>query len=398
MPERRLQDYHYEKGRFIPRYELLKRLLLDEFSTMPPEQEFLPTQEELAKRYELSRNTVRRALAKLQRDGYIQTSTKTGSRILKRAVEARRPVDSKPQTGSCIALLLTNNCDDNLCREDIRWQLVDEIERTFQAHGIRLVVYNLRENQWRTWNDLSQLLRSLRGNGIRWAAMRPNRNTLYPWQDLLEALQKEKIALTLYMQDTEEVMQFADFFRPGTGFTVVNNHTALLEALHHLADGAEHLVYTANESAAFFADSRAQTCADFARTRNLPFDYLKSDFFIRPDNSGDLSGFVNSKTARTLLKRTARRSRILCVCANDETAVSLRSRLRRMNADLKKFRFLGCDNNGLSEAEGFSSIDFDSRARAIALYELYQDFLEGVTGRCSMTFSRPVLRQIKSFI
>ena len=32
MPERRLTDYHYEKERFIPRYELLKRLLLDEFS------------------------------------------------------------------------------------------------------------------------------------------------------------------------------------------------------------------------------------------------------------------------------------------------------------------------------------------------------------------------------
>ena len=84
MPERRLTDYHYEKERFIPRYELLKRLLLDEFSSMPAEEEFLPTQEMLAERYKVSRNTVRRALAKLQREGYIQTSTKTGSRILKR--------------------------------------------------------------------------------------------------------------------------------------------------------------------------------------------------------------------------------------------------------------------------------------------------------------------------
>ena len=79
MPERRLTDYHYEKERFIPRYELLKRLLLDEFSSMPAEEEFLPTQEMLAERYKVSRNTVRRALAKLQREGYIQTSTKTGS-------------------------------------------------------------------------------------------------------------------------------------------------------------------------------------------------------------------------------------------------------------------------------------------------------------------------------
>ena len=120
MPERRLTDYHYEKERFIPRYELLKRLLLDEFSSMPAEEEFLPTQEMLAERYKVSRNTVRRALAKLQREGYIQTSTKTGSRILKRAVEARRPVDSRRNAEGCIGLLITNNSDDNLRKEDIR--------------------------------------------------------------------------------------------------------------------------------------------------------------------------------------------------------------------------------------------------------------------------------------
>ena len=392
MPERRLTDYHYEKERFIPRYELLKRLLLDEFSSMPAEEEFLPTQEMLAERYKVSRNTVRRALAKLQREGYIQTSTKTGSRILKRAVEARRPVDSRRNAEGCIGLLITNNSDDNLRKEDIRWQLVDEIERTFAIHGVRLVVYNLRENQWQTWRNIPFLIRSIQANGIRWVAMRPNRNPHYPWQELLDALHGNNLALTLYMQDTEEVMQFADFFRPETGFTVVNNHAALLDGLRKLSDGADYLVYVANEAAAFFADSRAQTCAEFARSRNLPFEYLRTEFFEREDDSRDLSGYADEGSVRDFLSRTERHQKIFCVCANDDTGFSMKSRLQQLNADPKRFRFLGCDNNGLSESSGFSSIDFNSAARANALYELYQDFMEGVKGRCSMTFSRLIIR------
>ncbi len=392
MPDRCLTDYHYEKGRFIPRYELLKRLLLDEFSQKPAEEEFLPTQEMLAQQYNVSRNTVRRALSKLQREGYIQTSTKTGSRILKRAVEARRPVDSRRNAEGCIGLLITNNSDDNLCKEDIRWQLVDEIERTFATHGVRLVVYNLRENQWQTWRNIPFLIRSIQANGIRWVAMRPNRNAHYPWQELLAALCGNNLALTLYMQDTEEVMQFADFFRPETGFTVVNNHAALLDALRKLSDGADYLVYVANEAAAFFADSRAQTCAEFARIRNLPFEYLKTAFFEREDDSRDLSGYADENSVRELLKRTEHCQKIFCVCANDDTGFSMRHRLQQLHADLRRFRFLGCDNNGISEAAGFSSIDFDSSARANALYELYQDFMEGVKGRCSMTFSRLIIR------
>ena len=392
MPERRLSDYHYEKERFIPQYELLKRLLLDEVSSKPAEEEFLPTQEVLAEQYNVSRNTVRRALAKLQREGYIQTSTRTGSRILKRAVEARRPVDSRRNADGCIGLLITNNCDDNLCKEDIRWQLVDEIERTFATHGIRLVVYNLRENQWRTWRSIPLLIHSIQANGIRWVAMRPNRNEHYPWQELLDALHGNNLALTLYMQDTEEVMQFADFFRPETGFTVVNNHPALRDGLRELSDGADCLVYVANEAAAFFADSRAQTCAEFARSRNLPFEYLKTTFFEREDNSRDLSGYADETSVREFLRRTEHRRRIFCICANDDTGFSMKARLQNLNADLRRFCFLGCDNNGLSEKGGFSSLDFDSAARAAALYELYQDFTEGVRGRCSMTFSRLIIR------
>lgn len=392
MQERRLADYHYEKERFIPRYELLKRLLLDEFSSMSAEKEFLPTQEMLSRRYQVSRNTVRRALTKLQREGYIQTSTRTGSRILKRAVEARRPVDSRRKGEGCIGLLITNNSDDNFCKEDIRWQLVDEIERTFATHGVRLVVYNLRENQWKTWQDIPRLLQSIQANGIRWVAMRPNRNEQYPWQELLDAMHENDLALTLYMQDAEEVMQFADFFRPGTAFTVVNNHAALLDGVRKLSEGADYLVYVANESAAFFADSRAQTCAEFARSRNLPFEYLRTAFFEKEDDSRDLSEYADENTIRDFLQRTKTHRNIFCICANDDTGFSLKSRLRKLKADLRRFRFLGCDNNGLSENAGFSSIDFDSAARAEALYELYQDFMEGVRGRCSMTFSRLIIR------
>ena len=65
---RRLSSFAADgESRSVPKYELLKRALLDYISELPPEREFLPYEKELAGEFGVSRCTVTKALEKLRR-------------------------------------------------------------------------------------------------------------------------------------------------------------------------------------------------------------------------------------------------------------------------------------------------------------------------------------------
>ena len=156
---RRLSSFAADgESRSVPKYELLKRALLDYISELPPEREFLPYEKELAGEFGVSRCTVTKALEKLRRGGYIETSKKSGSRIIRRSLpkpeEYREPMQN-------IAFLFANNEESTARTTDFRWQLLDETERYFAADGVRTVAYNLRENDWQAWRDPETLAASL---------------------------------------------------------------------------------------------------------------------------------------------------------------------------------------------------------------------------------------------
>lgn len=123
---RRLSSFAADgESRSVPKYELLKRALLDYISELPPEREFLPYEKELAGEFGVSRCTVTKALEKLRRGGYIETSKKSGSRIIRRSLpkpeEYREPMQN-------IAFLFANNEESTARTTDFRWQLLDETE------------------------------------------------------------------------------------------------------------------------------------------------------------------------------------------------------------------------------------------------------------------------------
>ena len=150
-----LDDYQREKRR-IPRYELLYRLLLDEMIALPPEVEYLPYQEELANQFHLSRNTVRKTMAKLRSDGYICTRKKSGSRILKRTMEEHRPQVIRKTFHNSAGFLLANNVDDPHIKTSIRWDLVNEVERQFRESGMKyaLLPVWMLSTRWKDQNFL----------------------------------------------------------------------------------------------------------------------------------------------------------------------------------------------------------------------------------------------------
>ena len=117
---RRLSSFAADgESRSVPKYELLKRALLDYISELPPEREFLPYEKELAGEFGVSRCTVTKALEKLRRGGYIETSKKSGSRIIRRSLpkpeEYREPMQN-------IAFLFANNEESTARTTDFRWQ------------------------------------------------------------------------------------------------------------------------------------------------------------------------------------------------------------------------------------------------------------------------------------
>ena len=118
---RRLSSFAADgESRSVPKYELLKRALLDYISELPPEREFLPYEKELAGEFGVSRCTVTKALEKLRHGGYIETSKKSGSRIIRRSLpkpeEYREPMQN-------IAFLFANNEESTARTTDFRWQL-----------------------------------------------------------------------------------------------------------------------------------------------------------------------------------------------------------------------------------------------------------------------------------
>lgn len=67
----------------IPLYYQLKEILLDLIKSGELEEGRLPTEEELCKKYSVSRGTVRKALAELESEGFIVTEPGRGTFLLK---------------------------------------------------------------------------------------------------------------------------------------------------------------------------------------------------------------------------------------------------------------------------------------------------------------------------
>lgn len=370
MPsERMLKDYQREHSRVVPRYELLYRLLIDKIISMPPEQEFLPYQEQLAEQYKLSRNTVRRALAKLQREGYIETVKKSGSRVLRRTIEAHCPSLKERNLSGCIGVILSNNVDDPSIRTGIRWKLVDEIERQFGRCGIRIVVYNLRENQWSAWRDFDKIVYSLRANGIMHVIYLPDQNEYFPWLDLNLNLLQNGIRVSLCFNSLFDVAEFSSFLLPGTDFVAVNHENTLFETLKKLLeDPVKRIIYVVNESyRKTFSDFRAESIQRFATTQQKEFHYLIAPYrkLLNSDyerNEPD----IDNETAMKVSK-LCEESNNLVLCANDYSAQSLLKWCSKLPGAI----IVGYDNTKIAENLGISTFCFNMFARAEALLSLH---------------------------
>lgn len=370
---RRLSSFAADgESRSVPKYELLKRALLDYISELPPEREFLPYEKELAGEFGVSRCTVTKALEKLRRGGYIETSKKSGSRIIRRSLpkpeEYREPMQN-------IAFLFANNEESTARTTDFRWQLLDETERYFAADGVRTVAYNLRENDWQAWRDPETLAASLEQRGIRFAAFRPGEDRKFSWRPHLEVLCKHNIKVVLLFQDGAELTVFSSLLLPGIDYLLVNNQEPLLRTLQKQFSGFDRIFYLSNEAAAWWAEPRAKICRDFCEERRIPFEHLHSSWLRLWDDDcrRQLPDIDEACTAR-FLETAPAGERIACFCANDYSANSFITRLKQNGVNPDSYEIIGFDNRPEFRSLNLSTFDFDAPAQAQALFECCEEF------------------------
>ncbi len=362
-----LDDYQRGKRR-IPRYELLYRLLLDEMIALPPEVEYLPYQEELANQFHLSRNTVRKTMAKLRSDGYICTRKKSGSRILKRTMEEHRPQVTRKTFHNSAGFLLANNVDDPHIKTSIRWELVNEVERQFRESGIRLSVYNLREDNWQKWKSPEKLVLSLRANGIGQVIYHPEHNPEYPWLELHRALLTHGIRVSLSFNSLFEVAKFSEFLQPHTDYVAVNHESCLSQTVQKLCTKpVKQLLYVTNENfRPLFSDFREEIIRRSAETCKLNYHYIISHP-VKMSLEDYEAGRPNlDRQCVEHVQMLCLKTPSLVLCANDYTAYSLRKLAGDLPAEL-----IGYDNTGLAKDLGISTFEFNMYARAEAFLSLF---------------------------
>ena len=371
------QFYNIRNKSSIPRYEQIYHILLKQIISMSGENEYLAYESDLSKKYGVSRNTIRRALNKLRINGYIETKKKSGSRILKRTIEAHRPIIYRETSTGCIAFIISNDTPDSTIRTDIRWNLINETERVFKKKRISMVVYNLREEDWTFWTP-EKVIESLNSNGVKQviidSRIKPEH---YPISRLFKLLHANnfQIIITLNSTNLEEIN--CSFLTSKTSFTAVNVLPTIKQTLEFYFSDTEEIIFVYNISQQKYAKARAEVCQNFAQEHKLSFIALCAENNVKKDiNEKPISPMLNIKTAHTIKKRLSKGKRTICFCANDDTATSLLSMMKCPSNCI----IIGFDNSALSSKLNFSSFDLNNEARAEALLTLYIEANPDVRG------------------
>lgn len=389
---RELSDFSLDEHSPVPKYEQLKRILLTYISGMPQGQEYLPYEEQMGALFSISRRTVRRALEELRQLGVIETTKKSGSRVLKRKLTPE--VDGAPCNkipGSTVGIITVSDRDDTERSGHFRGQVVVELERLLMPQSCSLVVYNLRKSHWQAWQDYDKLTASMLDKGIKWALVYVHGESVKV--ELLHKLLRAGIKPVAVIQDFASMNELAPQWAPGIDYVAINHCSSIVRALDgHFAD-ADSIIYVTNQSDSRWSKARAAACRGFAAAKNIPFECL---FSPAPENVPSVE--VDVDTVQEMLRLCAGKARPVCFAANDMTAESLMEKLHVLETGvLDELQLVGYDNEIEQRSLNISTFDFDASALANAVLDLYRVFLRDQdlsmhTSHGIMTYSKFINR------
>ncbi len=366
-----LQEYHLDPNATEPKYEQVYQILSSYIMSLPASVRFLPFENDIASQLEVSRRTVRRALEELRKHGMIETSKKSGSRIVRDSLPKAEP-QAVSIRGTSTAVLLASDRENPHRNESFRWQLIDAFESRMFAQECGVVVYNLRENNWNPLNNLEKLADSLQENGIRWAVM-------LTFDRLIESrfpelLLHRQIKPVLFNPDLLHINKIIEYVIPGVDQVMINHTPALSAALNtHFTDvDAIGYITTDSPQHTTWALARAAACRQFAESRGISFRLFQSRMADKRDNE---PWSVNPETIEEYLDFIKGKQRPLCIAANDKTADHLMDDLAQRGIKIPEdTMLLGYDNLPEQRARNLSTFDFNPMEIASTLEEMYLEY------------------------
>ena len=375
--EDKMAEVQNKSEQRLPKYEQLKQKLLAYIAELPEEQTFLPFEQELAQKFQVGRTTVSHALKLLREEGFIVTSKKAGSRILKRSYSDIPRSAQKNGAGQNVAFLFANTVGDSSRTTDFRWELCDELEQTFGSSGVQLFIYNLRENNWNEWRDPQKLIASLKERNIGFVIFSPCIDTEFDLEEHLRCLVAAQFKLTLVVQSSSDFRQVEELLAPGIDYIMLNTLYSIRQALEEHYAGAERFFYIANEFSRPWSMAREKICCSFCSRHNIPYDFLESEYLVINDSfTHNLTPSIDAATVDRLLALTEDSAvRPVCFCANDYAAYSLITRLKERGINPGRYEIIGFDNEQQFRSLHFSSFSRDAKPQVAALLQFYQEYI-----------------------
>ena len=359
-------------GAGIPKYLQVQRILMDYMVSLPPEVEFLPYEDELAQRLGVSRRTIRRAMEELRAAGLVQTVRKSGSRILRGPLTAAEAVLPEHCRTSIGVVVSSDQEDDHRAGQDLRWRLIQALENRLLPRECAVVLYNIRENSFRKWQNAEQLIASLREKGIRFVVMVNESSLLRP--GVLPELLAAGIKPVLFTRDSDRSLESLAQMECGVDFVQVNHLPLLRRCLKEYFLPCDFIGFLVNEANLYWAGRRAAVVRWAAAAEGIPFE-----LFTEPEpavpNPTNAPRFSLELTRR-LWEQARNAAHPLCFAANDQIAELLLRHLQTLGVSVpQQLRVVGYDNDFQLRDRNLSTFDVDLNMAVECVVELYAEFL-----------------------
>ena len=365
-----------------PKFEIVKKGLLDYIHKMPEDQDYLPYESDLEKMFNVSKRTVRRALLELRNAGLINTGQKRGSKVVRNhaaSVEAvSRQISGKFLQGACIASIFVSDSEGAGRTDNFPWRITGELEMKAARAGGRLMTYNLREEKWRNFEDV---IISLKENNVEWFFCFLNAKLRDPL--LLYSPLKRQIKSVMYVQDLESVSLYAHILGEGVDWISTNSLSKIYDCLSRDFADVDFLAYIGGDIDLKWEQPRIDVVRSFADQRKIPMEVLlgipidkvnreeKDWYYIERD--ARIKNAYNS-TAKLLRKIKGFR-RPLLIGANDVYARGVVQCLEKRGISIPgEVEILGHDNSNLAMQCNLSSFHQDERKISDSAFEFCRMF------------------------
>ncbi|MFZ2653995.1 MAG: substrate-binding domain-containing protein [Victivallales bacterium] len=366
----------------IPKFEIVKKGLLAYIEKMPEGQDYLPYESELEKMFKVSKRTVRRALLDLRRDGLIDTGQKRGSRVVRNQAAAvdrlNQNMSGKFLEGSCIASIFIGDRDGQARTDFLPWRITGELEIKAARAGGRLVIYNLREEKWRNFDDVA---RSLKENKVEWFFCFLNDKFID--QLPLHLFLKNQIKPVMYVQDFDQVNRFAHRLTEGVDWISTNHLSGIHDCLCRDFSDVDYLAYLGGTVDLSWEQPRIEVARRFADQNKIPMEICLGS--PAGKDGRDAKGpYYTEQDARTrnahdatakLMEKINKARRPLLIGANDVYASGIIQCLEEQKVAFPgDVEILGYDNSNLAMQNNLSSFHQNQKKITDSAFEFCRMF------------------------